>query len=68
MAPTIASIQSDDAEFFRVNALLLRNPSIVNLLDGCAIALPPNLMLWHVALQDDTILNLALRCEEALTA
>ncbi|MFM2084802.1 MAG: hypothetical protein RLY95_1620 [Pseudomonadota bacterium] len=68
MAPTIASIQSDDAEFFRVNALLLRNPSIVNLLDGCAIALPPNLMLWHASLRDDTILNLALRCEEALTA
>jgi len=66
-APTIASIQSNDAEFFRVNALLLRNPSIVNLLDGCAIALPPNLMLWQSALHDDTILNLALRLEEALS-
>ena len=68
VAPTIASIESDDAEFFRVNALLLRNPSIVNLLDGCAIALPPNLMLWHAALHDDAILNLALRIEEVLTA
>ncbi len=68
LAPTIASIETDDTEFFRVNALLLRNPSIVNLLDGCAIALPPNLMLWHVALHDDAILNLALRVEEVLTA
>jgi Asp-tRNA(Asn)/Glu-tRNA(Gln) amidotransferase A subunit family amidase len=66
LAPTTESIESDDAEFFRVNALLLRNPSIVNLLDGCAIALPPNLMLWHVALHDDTILNLALCVQEAL--
>ncbi len=66
VAPTIASIESDDAEFFRVNGLLLRNPSIVNMLDGCAIALPPNLMLWHAALHDDTILNLALAIEKAL--
>ncbi len=68
VAPTIASLETDDTEFFRVNALLLRNPSIVNLLDGCAIALPPNLMLWHAALHDDAILNLALRIEEVLTA
>jgi aspartyl-tRNA(Asn)/glutamyl-tRNA(Gln) amidotransferase subunit A len=65
-APTIASIESDDAEFFRVNALLLRNPSIVNLLDGCAIALPPNLMLWHAALHDDVVLNVALAIEKLL--
>ncbi len=68
LAPTIASIESDDAEFFRVNGLLLRNPSIVNLLDGCAIALPPNLMLWQAALHDDTVLNLALLCEQVLKA
>ena len=30
---------SDDA-FFATNALLLRNPSAVNLLDGCALSLP----------------------------
>ncbi len=65
-APTIASVESDDTEFFRVNGLLLRNPSIVNLFDGCAIALPPNLMLWHAALHDDTILNIALLVEDAL--
>jgi aspartyl-tRNA(Asn)/glutamyl-tRNA(Gln) amidotransferase subunit A len=65
-APTIASIESDDAEFFRVNALLLRNPSIVNLLDGCAIALPPYVMLWHAAMHDDAILSLAVHIEKAL--
>ena len=65
-APTIASIESDDAEFFRVNGLLLRNPSIVNLLDGCAISLPPYLMLWQAAMHDDGVLNLALQIEKAL--
>ncbi len=76
VAPAISSIESDDTEFFRVNGLLLRNPSIVNLLDGCAISipcqsvgdLPVGLMLWHAALMDDTILNLALRCEQLLCA
>jgi aspartyl-tRNA(Asn)/glutamyl-tRNA(Gln) amidotransferase subunit A len=74
VAPTIASIESDDTEFFRVNGLLLRNPSIVNLLDGCAISipcqksgeLPVGLMIWHTQLHDDTVLNLALACEKAL--
>ena len=45
-----------DEEFFRVNALLLRNPSVVNMLDGCAISipchapgeLPVGLMIWQV--------------------
>ena len=47
-----------DAEFFRVNNLLLRNTSVVNLLDGCALSLPCHapgelpvgLMVWHGAL------------------
>ena len=29
-----------DEAFFRINALLLRNTSVVNMLDGCAISLP----------------------------
>ena len=64
-----------DAEFFRVNALLLRNTSVVNMLDGCAISipchrpdeLPVSLMLWHGALRDDTVLNLALQAEQSLS-
>ncbi len=65
-----------DQNFFRVNALLLRNPSAINMLDGCAISIPcqpegeapVGLMLWHGALHDDTLLNLALQVEQALTA
>lgn len=63
-----------DAEFFRVNALLLRNPSVVNMLDGCALSLPCHaagelpvgLMAWQGPMQDDTVLNLSLQLEAAL--
>lgn len=77
VAPPIAQVapgaQRDDA-FFRVNALLLRNTSVVNMLDGCAISLPCHapgelpvgLMMWHGALRDDTILNIALLAEALL--
>ena len=34
---------SQDEHFTRINALLLRNPSIVNFLNGCAISLPCHL-------------------------
>lgn len=63
-----------DAEFFRVNALLLRNTSAINLLDGCALSLPCHvpgelpvgLMVWHGALRDDTVLNIGLQIEQVL--
>jgi aspartyl-tRNA(Asn)/glutamyl-tRNA(Gln) amidotransferase subunit A len=37
--PCIAALESDD-EFFRMNGLILRNPAVINLLDGCAISIP----------------------------
>ena len=63
-----------DAEFFRVNGLLLRNTSAVNTLDGCGISLPCHapgelpvgMMAWHAAMHDDTILQLALLLEPLL--
>ncbi len=63
-----------DAEFFRVNGLLLRNTAAVNTLDGCGISLPCHapgelpvgLMAWHGAMHDDTILQLALLLEPLL--
>ena len=85
VAPTLASVAPADgrdaaqdaarvAEFFRVNGLLLRNTSIVNMLDGCALSLPCHgagelpvgLMVWHAALHDDAVLNIGLRIEETL--
>jgi Asp-tRNA(Asn)/Glu-tRNA(Gln) amidotransferase A subunit family amidase len=63
-----------DAEFFRVNSLLLRNTAAVNTLDGCGISLPCHapgelpvgLMAWHGAMHDDTLLQLALLLEPLL--
>ncbi len=63
-----------DAEFFRVNALMLRNTSVVNLADGCAISLPnyrvghlpTGLMLWHNAGHDDAVMQMALQMESLL--
>lgn len=79
VAPPIAQVAPGaerDEEFFRVNALLLRNCSVVNMLDGCAISipchadseLPVGLMIWQGAMQDDAVLNIALLAEEALAA
>ena len=77
VAPTLASVapgNAQDEEFFRINQLLLRNPSVVNMLDGCAITLPCHqgtelpvgLMIWGPALADDRILNIALQAEKIL--
>lgn len=60
-----------DDTFFRINGLLLRNPSVVNLLDGCAISLPCHapdelpvgLMVWQGAMRDDVVLNIAQQIE-----
>ena len=76
VAPPIASVLNNDDEFFRINALLLRNTAVVNMLDGCAISLPcqapgqlpVGLMLWHAALRDDAVLDLALQVESALAS
>ena len=77
VAPPLAEVAPGperDEAFFRVNGLLLRNPSVVNLLDGCALSLPCHapdelpvgLMVWHGAMRDDVILNIAQQIENLL--
>ena len=76
VAPPIAPLLASDEQFFATNALLLRNPSIVNLLDGCAVSLPCHaagempvgLMVWGGALQDDAVLDASLAIEAALAS
>ena len=79
VAPPIADVAPGperDEAFFRTNALLLRNTSVVNMLDGCALSLPCHagdelpvgLMAWHGAMRDDTILNLSLQIERQLSS
>jgi aspartyl-tRNA(Asn)/glutamyl-tRNA(Gln) amidotransferase subunit A len=74
VAPELAPLLADDTAFFAANALVLRNPSLVNLLDGCALSLPcqgegelpVGLMVWHGALHDDAVLGAGLAIEAAL--
>ncbi len=40
IAPTIASLEADNDLFVKTNLTLLRNPALINMLDGCAISLP----------------------------
>ncbi len=77
VAPPLTDVApgaGQDDTFFRINSLLLRNPSVVNMLDGCALSLPCHapdelpvgLMVWHGALRDDVILNIAQQIENLL--
>ncbi len=74
VAPPLAPLVDDDDAFFAANGLLLRNPSSVNFLDGCALSLPcqradelpVGLMVWHGAGHDDAVLAAGLAIEAAL--
>ncbi|UGS91561.1 amidase [Ralstonia wenshanensis] len=72
--PEVAPLEADDAAFFRVNALALRNPSVINFLDGCALTLPVHaagelpvgLSLCSLANDDARILRVGRAVEAAL--
>jgi aspartyl-tRNA(Asn)/glutamyl-tRNA(Gln) amidotransferase subunit A len=76
VAPPIAPLVASDDAFFATNALLLRNPSLVNMLDGCALSLPCHapgempvgLMVWSGALRDESVLDVSLAIEAAIEA
>ena len=40
IAPAMQPLIDDDSAFFSTNAVILRNPSLINLLDGCSFSLP----------------------------
>jgi len=74
VAPEVAPLVASDEAFFAANGALLRNPSMVNLLDGCALSLPCHradelpvgLMVWSGALADDRVLSIGLAIEASL--
>ncbi len=76
VAPAIAPLLGSDSRFFAINGLLLRNPSVVNMLDGCALSIPCHqpgqmpvgLMIWGPAMADDVVLGVGLVIEAALAA
>ena len=68
--PSIAAF-ADDADYKRLNGIILRNPSVVNFVDGCAISIPCHapgdppaaLMLAGPGLADERIFGLAAAIE-----
>jgi len=40
VAPTIASLEMSDDAYFQANGAMLRNTSVFNYLDGCALSIP----------------------------
>ncbi|MBV9423370.1 MAG: amidase [Solirubrobacterales bacterium] len=71
VAPPLAALD-DDEEYARTNLLMLRNPTVVNLLDGCAVSVPVHqhgeppvgLMVAGFAREDGAILQIADWIEE----
>jgi aspartyl-tRNA(Asn)/glutamyl-tRNA(Gln) amidotransferase subunit A len=75
IAPRFDELE-DDLDFSRINALLLRNPSIANFLDLCAISIPCHkidappvgLMIMAGHGQDANLLHIASAIERKLDA
>jgi aspartyl-tRNA(Asn)/glutamyl-tRNA(Gln) amidotransferase subunit A len=73
IAPTFAELTEDDA-YYRTNALILRNPTFINFLDGCALSLPcqapgtapVGLMIAAAGENDRKVLALGMAVEACL--
>jgi aspartyl-tRNA(Asn)/glutamyl-tRNA(Gln) amidotransferase subunit A len=76
VSPLIEPLLKDDEAFFKVNRLLLRNPSTINYMDGCAWSLPCHeagelpvgLMVSSVAGQDAHLARVALALENLINS
>jgi aspartyl-tRNA(Asn)/glutamyl-tRNA(Gln) amidotransferase subunit A len=73
-ASAIADLERDGELYHRLNLLVLRNPTLINFLDGCALSLPCHregeapvgLMLARFDGADGTILAIGEAIEAAL--
>ncbi len=69
-----AELAATDEAYFAANGLILRNPTLVNFLDGAALSLPCHepgtgpvgLMVAGAAMSDRRILSLGLALEPVL--
>jgi aspartyl-tRNA(Asn)/glutamyl-tRNA(Gln) amidotransferase subunit A len=74
-APSIASLQATDEAYFTANGLILRNPTLINFLDGCALSVPCHpegqapvgLMIAGTRGTDRHILDVGLSVEQILS-
>lgn len=75
VAPTITELSEDDEAFTRVNLAMLRNSTLINMMDGCAISLPMHregeapagLMLARAGGEDAALFAIAAAAEAALS-
>jgi aspartyl-tRNA(Asn)/glutamyl-tRNA(Gln) amidotransferase subunit A len=71
VAPKISDVANSPDEYRKVNVLLLRNPSVVNFLDGCALSIPCHrqgeapvgLMVSGPRMGDEGLLSIGLAVE-----
>ena len=76
VAPLTAPLLNDDEAFFKTNRLLLRNPSAINYMDGCAWSLPcqtadelpVGLMVCGLGWQDAHLAQVALALENLINS
>ena len=74
VAPAIAPLEADDQLYGKTNLALLRNPSVVNFLDACALSIPCHqpgqgpvgLMVVGQSGEDRRLLAVGLALESAL--
>ncbi|MBL5860228.1 amidase [Serratia fonticola] len=74
IAPPLAELAEDDEAYIRANGAALRNPSVINFLDGCALSLPcqrpgeapVGLMVAGLPMNDQALLGWALAIERCL--
>lgn len=76
VAPRIDDLRATDEAYYAANGLILRNPTLINFLDGCALSVPCHaagtapvgLMIAGAGGQDQRILSIGLAVEGALAA
>jgi aspartyl-tRNA(Asn)/glutamyl-tRNA(Gln) amidotransferase subunit A len=74
VAPRTEALLASDDAFWQANRLLLRNPSLINLLDGCALSLPCHrqgdlpvgLTVAGAAMSDAKVIGIGIAIERAL--
>ncbi|PLC54591.1 amidase [Pollutimonas nitritireducens] len=73
VAPAIQALQASDEAYFAANGLILRNPTLINFLDGCALSIPCHptgsapvgLMIVGTAMHDRQVLDVGMALEES---
>ena len=76
VAPSIADIAATDEAYYGANGLILRNPTLINFMDGCALSIPCHergtapvgFMVAGAAMSDTHVLSIGQAVEAALSS